>query len=365
MSGLSRVLLTGDAVGGVWRYSLELARGFARAGIHPALAVLGPAPTATQQAEAAAIPDLWVMPTGLPLDWTAAGEDDLRATGAALAGLAQRIRADSVHLHTPALAAEVAWAQRLVVVAHSDVGTWWDAVHPGEPIPEDLAWRAAAVGRGLAEADVVLAPSRSFARALARRYRPGRPIAVVPNGRTAPALPEVPRARVVLAAGRLWDEGKNYALLDRAAAGLSAPVFAAGPLRGPHGIAASFARLRHLGVLDAATLAAHMAAATVFAAPARYEPFGLAVLEAAQAGMALALADIPTFRELWEGAALFFHPDDPTHLADVLERLLAHPAGHAARARERAARYSAAAMTEATIALHRAHDQARTVLCAS
>lgn len=365
MAGLSRVLLTGDAVGGVWRYSLELARGFARAGVHPVLAVLGPAPTPAQQAEAAEIPDLWVMPTGLPLDWTATGEDELRVTGAALAGLAQRLRADSVHLHTPALAAEVAWAQKLVVVAHSDVGTWWDAVHPGKPIPDDLARRAAAVGRGLAEADVAVAPSRSHARALARRYRPGRPIAVVPNGRTVPALPQTPRAPVVLAAGRLWDEGKNYAVLDRAAAWLDAPVFAAGPLRGPHGSAVSFAHIRHLGVLDEATLAAHMAAATAFVAPARYEPFGLAVLEAAQAGMALALADIPTFRELWEGAALFFYPDDPSHLVDVVQRLLANPAGHAARARERAARFTAAAMTEATIALHREHKPAGTMLCAS
>ena len=38
---------------------------------------------------------------------------------------------------------------------------------------------------------------------------------------------------------------------------------------------------------------------------ALYEPFGLAVLEAAQAGCALVLSDIPTFRELWDGAALF------------------------------------------------------------
>ena len=37
----------------------------------------------------------------------------------------------------------------------------------------------------------------------------------------------------------------------------------------------------------------------------RFEPFGLAVLEAARAGCALVLSDIATFRELWDGAALF------------------------------------------------------------
>jgi glycosyltransferase involved in cell wall biosynthesis len=364
VSGLNRVMLTGDAVGGVWRYSLELARGFAREGVETVLAVLGPPPGSQQQAEADAIPGLWIVPTGLPLDWTAADEDALRAAGAALAGLAQRVRADTVQLHAPALAAEVAWAQPLVAVVHSDVGTWWDAVHPGESLPDDLAWRAAAVGRGLAEAHVVLAPTRSFARLLARRYRPGRSIEVVPNGRTLPSVAALPRVPAVLAAGRLWDEGKNIAVLDRAAAALDVPVSAAGPLRGPVGGAAVLSNIRHLGVLDQATLAAEMAQATVFAAPSRYEPFGLAVLEAAQAGMALALADIPTFRELWEGAALFFHPEDAGRLADTIGRLLAAPAGHAARARERAARFTAEAMTARTLAHHRALIDGRSSLCA-
>jgi hypothetical protein len=38
------------------------------------------------------------------------------------------------------------------------------------------------------------------------------------------------------------------------------------------------------------------------------EPFGLAVLEAAQAGCPLVLSDLPGFRELWDGAALFRRP---------------------------------------------------------
>ena len=51
-----------------------------------------------------------------------------------------------------------------------------------------------------------------------------------------------------------------------------------------------------------------MARTAVFVSPALYEPFGLAVLEAAQAGCALVLSDIPTFRELWDGVALFVAP---------------------------------------------------------
>ncbi len=353
MSGeLTRILMVGDAVGGVWRYSLDLAHGCAEHGIEAVLAVVGPPPSASQ-AEAAAAAQVRVVLTGLPLDWTARDLAELRGAGAALAGLADRLRVDTVHLHTPALAAEVAWSVPVVAAVHSCVGTWWRAVRGG-PIPEDFAWRAGAVGRGLAEADAIIAPSRSLARALAGLYRPGRPITVVPNGRRPIPLPATPRHRAVLTAGRLWDEGKNIAVLDRAAPLLDAPVLAAGPLEGPNGAAAGeLPHLHLLGLLDDAELAACMAEATVFAAPSRYEPFGLAVLEAAQSGMALALADIPTFREIWEGAALFFHPEDSAGLADTARRLLDRPEGAARRARDAAARYSVQAMIEATLAVHR------------
>lgn len=350
---LRHVLMTSDAVGGVWRYSLQLARGLSGLGIETTLAVLGPAPASAQMRETSGIPGMHVVVTGWPLDWTAANPAVVRETGAALAGMAARLHADTVHLHTPALAAEVPWPVPVVAVAHSDVGTWWKAVRGGT-LPADLAWRAASVGRGLAEADIAIAPSRSFARALNWHYRPQRKIEVVPNGCEHTPLPPCPRRRAVLACGRLWDEGKNFALLDRAAEQLDAPVLAAGAVEGPNGVTAEFARLTLLGQLDSGALSSQMAATTVFVAPSRYEPFGLAVLEAAQAGMALALSDIATFRELWDGAALFFDPNDINALAWVLRRLLDRPEEFAGRARQHASRYAAQRMVRATLALHHA-----------
>jgi len=352
MARLRRILLTGDAARGVWRYGLELARGLAERGVQPVLALLGQSPDAERLREARQIPGLRVIVTGLPTEASLTNEGELREAGAALAGLALRVRADSVHLHTPALAAEVPWAMPVVVTTHSDIGTWWGAVHR-EPLPAEIAWRIAAVGRGLAEADAVIAPSRSYAQALARLYRPGRPISVVHKGCTPLSLPPLPRCQAVLTAGRLWDEGENIALLDRAAANLDAPVLAAGPVAGPNGAMAELAHLSTLGPLAEPALAAAMAQASVFVAPARYAPFGLPVLEAAQAGMALALADIPGFRELWGGVALFFHPEDPAGLGDALNRLLAHPAAPGARARRHASRYNPDGMVEGTLAIHR------------
>jgi hypothetical protein len=41
-----------DAVGGVWRYSMELAHGLGARGVEVVLAVLGPEPDADQRQEA-------------------------------------------------------------------------------------------------------------------------------------------------------------------------------------------------------------------------------------------------------------------------------------------------------------------------
>jgi glycosyltransferase involved in cell wall biosynthesis len=163
----------------------------------------------------------------------------------------------------------------------------------------------------------------------------------------------------VLGAGRLWDEGKNAAALDRAAARLDRPVLAAGPLRGPHGGAFAPRHLRALGPLEQAALADLLARRPVFASLSRYEPFGLAVLEAAQAGCALLLSDIGSFRELWDGAASFVPAEDDAAAAAALRRLLEDPglrARMAAAARQRSRRYGVAAMAAAM--LHRVYAQA-------
>lgn len=352
-----RVLMTADAVGGVWQYSLELARGFAARGIETVLAVLGPAPSTLQLSEAAGIDGLRVIPTQLPLDWTAAVPESLHAAAHSLAELAASCDVDSIHLHTPALVSDAIWPAPVVAVAHSCVATWWRAVRGGA-MPRDFAWRADCIGEGLAHADAVIAPSRSFAAMLELVYGVHRPITVVHNGRRrAHQVVGARRRRAVLTAGRLWDEGKNIAVLDRAAARVEAPVYAAGPLSGPNGATIRFSHLRPLGVLDAADLAAEYTSIQVFASPARYEPFGLAVLESAQAGMALVLSDTPTFRELWDGAAWFVDPTDADGFAEVLTTLLddAETREHLAEAAQiRSRAYGADAMVEAAIAVHRA-----------
>lgn len=92
-----------------------------------------------------------------------------------------------------------------------------------------------------------------------------------------------------------------------------------------------------------------MAEAALFVAPARYEPFGLAILEAALSGCALILGDIASLREIWGDAALFVDPADAEALRDQMEALLFDPERAAALGRtahRRARLYTSARMGE-------------------
>jgi glycosyltransferase involved in cell wall biosynthesis len=63
--------------------------------------------------------------------------------------------------------------------------------------------------------------------------------------------------------------------------------------------------------------------ASIYAATSRYEPFGLAPVEAALSRCALIANDIPVFRELWGDSALYFRQNDGKDLARSIRRLSA------------------------------------------
>jgi glycosyltransferase involved in cell wall biosynthesis len=350
----ARVMMTADAVGGVWTYALDLARGFAARDIETILVTIGPSPNPAQRDAVRSIRSVRLIDSGLPLDWTASNEEELCRTAQLLAELAAGLRPEIIHLNTPALAAGLRYPAPVVAMAHSCLGTWWRAMRR-EPPPPDFRWRIRLTGGGFAGADAVIVATDSFASALREVYGDDLPIAVVANGRRS-TPGEVEKRRIIFTAGRLWDEGKNIALLDCVAARTDTPIFAAGPLSGPNGAVADFPHLRLLGSLAERDIAPWYAAASIFASPARSEPFGLAALQAAQAGAALVLADIPTFRELWRGAAVFIEANDETAWRETLEALQASPERTArlgAAARARAARYSVDAMVDGTLEVYR------------
>ncbi len=343
-----RVLMTADAVGGVWLYALDLAAGLQRRGVGVLLAVLGPAPTPRQCAAARAIPGVSLRHAGFRLEWMPDADLDIDRAGAWLSALEAEFRPDLVHLNGYAHAV-LPWRAPVVVVAHSCMPSWWQAVKGGAPPPE---WRSyhRRVACGLHAADAVVAPTAAHLAALAGLYGSAARPRVIRNGRAAPV---VARRRtklpLVFSAGRLWDEAKNVAALDRAAPDLDWPLAVAGDDCGPDGVRRALRHGHWLGVLDPVTIAEWLARAAIVALPVRYEPFGLLALEAAQAGCALVLGDIATQRELWDGAALFVPPDDPAELAVAVNCLIRDPVWRASlgeEARRRAALYGLDAMVE-------------------
>jgi glycosyltransferase involved in cell wall biosynthesis len=190
---------------------------------------------------------------------------------------------------------------------------------------------------------------------LCRRYGPFRSARVIPNGVALSAFAPAPKQPQLLAAGRLWDEAKNIAALQPCAAALAWPVYIAGAARTPDGARCDYTPCRWLGALSRPELSRALAQSEIYALPARYEPFGLSVLEAAASGCALVLGRIPSLLENWYGAACFVDPEDPAQLTRTLQQLIAAPERRAdlqARARERARSFSAARMARAYYELY-------------
>ncbi len=321
MTRPDRVLMTVDAVGGVWRYAVDAARGLAQRGVECLLVGLGPRPDATACAEVSAIAGVRLTWLDAPLDWLAPEERALGRIGPELEDLALGHGCSLLHLNAPSLAVGLRGGLPVVVASHSCIVTWWQAMMHDAPLPAAWRWQRARNAMGLAAADVVLSPSHSHAAALRAAYRLPRPIEVVYNASLV-RLAADERLPMALAAGRWWDAGKNGEVLDAAAALVPFPVVLAGALEGPDGSSFEPRHAIAAGLLEPPRLLAAMGRAAIFVAPSRYEPFGLAVLEAAGTGAALVLADIPTFRELWHDAALFCPADDAAAFAATMQRVV-------------------------------------------
>lgn len=313
----SHVLMTLDAVGGVWRYAMDLAAGLKREGFAVTFAGMGPKPSADQGAEAARLGDLVWLDT--PLDWLVEDERALDAIPPAIAALVAEREIDLVHLNLPSQAAGLVLPVPVIVVSHSCVVTWFAAVR-GTEVPAPWAWQARRKRAGFDACDLAIAPSHAHAAMVEECYGPVSPLRVIHNA--VRPIPSATQKRCfVLAVGRWWDEGKNAEVMDAAAGLTEVPVIVAGDNLGPAGQQVLFAHADHRGSLPHNEIRSLMAEAAIVCSPSRYEPFGLAALEAAAGRAALVLADIPTYRELWDGAALFAPADDPEGFAQAINRL--------------------------------------------
>lgn len=380
-----KILISTDTVGGVLTYTAELAAALEAAGDEVVVATMGPRP---RRAQREALPAR-VHESGFRLEWMEDPWDDVEAAGQWLLALEEEEQPDVVHLCSYAHAALPFQAPK-VLVAHSDVLSWWRAVHGTEAPAEWNRYREETAA-GVASADALVAPTAAMLQELECDHSLNPASAVVIHNGTAlppqtrrspaelhqldhPVDSQVDAVRdgwadrggeaFVLGSGRFWDAAKNLAALDAAAAGLSWPVVVAGDLGGPDLTGRDAPRHAcATGQLDRTALGALRRAAPIYAAPAVYEPFGLGILEAARDRCALVLGDVPSLRELWEDAAIFVDPHDPEALREVLACLIDAPqvrADLAESAFERAADYTIERTATAYRALYEALQKGET-----
>jgi len=302
-------------------------------------------------------------PTAFRLEWMHDAPEDMEASAEYLRSVIQETKPDLLHsnqFYYGALDCEV---PRLVV-AHSDVVSWWVAVHGEEP-PQSpwLEWYRHSVTRGLARASAVVAPSHWMLDQIGRHYLKLERSCAIYNGRS-PLLfnPHITKDDQVVTVGRLWDLGKNARLLVQTE--MPVPVCVVGSDQHPDGRGGGLAgvvirpNLCVQPLQDEKQMVQIFGRAAIYAATSQYEPFGLAPLEAALSRCAVVASDIPSFRELWGGAALFFRNNDTGVLRSALELLVRDPAvrrEYANLAYERAhRRFTAARMVDEYLALYHA-----------
>lgn len=323
MTAPSHVLITTDAVGGVWTYTLELARALRRHNVHLIIATMGTRLAESQRVAALELDNVHLHESTYKLEWMSDPWDDVAEAGEWLLELEAAYQPDVVHLNGY-VHGSLSWQSPVLITGHSCVYSWYRWVKATSPPTSWNTYRQRVI-EGLEGANVVAAPTEFMLSCLRKNYGFSGTGHVVYNGREPNALGARRKEPFIFSAGRLWDEAKNMKTLDRAAAKLSWPVFIAGPEASPDGERTYLANASTLGALPPPELAAWMGRASIFALPARYEPFGLTPLEAALSGCALVLGDIPSLREVWGYSALFVPPDDTDLLARAVTMLIKDP----------------------------------------
>jgi glycogen synthase len=316
-------LITADTVGGVWTYARELVTGLAHRGVQVTFVSFGDIPTSAQTGWIEGLRGVDFRPTAFRLEWMQDVEDDIAASSEYLSSVIDEVKPDIVHLNQYAYGA-IATQVPKIVVAHSDVVSWWVAVHGEEPRDNRwIRWYRETVTRGLSAADVVVAPTHWMLDCVRAYYAAPDRAKVIYNGRNPNVFnPHVQKEDYVLSVGRLWDAGKQVSLLTQC--DQASPVVIVGSERHPDSAYRGDERSPMLqnvnfeGPKTEGQLRHLYSRAVAYAATSRYEPFGLAPLEAALSRCVIVANDIPTFHEVWGDTAYYFRYNDAQDLSRAL-----------------------------------------------
>ena len=329
------VLVTADTLSGSWTYTRELVTGLVTRGVRVTLVSFGEIPLPEQTTWMDHLHGLDYWPTAFRLEWMQEAEEDLPESSAFLTALVQELRPDVLHLNQFCYGNLPVDVPR-VVMAHGDMITWTEAVQDRPPRPaaaserRPLKWYRDMILRGIAGADALVAPSSWMLDRVRTCYiRPQRDEVIYPGRNPIFFNPYVSKDDCVLAVGRLVDASKQVSLLTQHMHPLPVCIVGAEqtvpvpriPIRADVKVTTNQTSVAIRGAQTEAQLRALYSRASIYAATARYEPLGMAALEAAFSRCAIVANDIPSHREIWGDAALYFRTNDAASLAESIRLL--------------------------------------------
>lgn len=339
----AKILMTADTVGGVWTYALELIRALAPFKTHVALATMGAPLTEEQRQQVEDIDNMTLYESHYKLEWMDDPWQDVEQAGQWLLKLKEEVQPDLVHLNGLVHGA-LNFGVPTVVVVHSCVLSWWRAVKD-EEAPKAWEKYKEMVTKGLQNATMVVAPTQAMLHQAEALYGPFQNSTVVYNGRGQHSFQFGRKEPFVFSMGRVWDEAKNISMLAHIASDLPWPVYIAGDARHPAtGKEVELENVHFLGQLTEKEVSDWLSRASIYTLPAKYEPFGLTILEAAMSGCALVVGKTDSLAEVWGNAAKYVNPNDADELRDTIKNLIEDEFGRnimACRAVKRSHGYTA------------------------
>lgn len=314
-----KILMTTDTVGGVWHYSIDLAAGLLQEQVDVVLMGMGPLPNTAQLSQVKKCRKMGLTFYHRPykLEWMDDPWEDIAEAGDWIKAVYHKEKPDLMHFNNYAQVC-LEWDVPTVLVAHSCVTSWWEAVKK-EPLPERYDRYFETVKRAFFKADVVVAPSQALLEVFHHLYGRINNPHVVHNGLSHTFFEIGKKPPILFSMGRLWDEAKNIDLLLEAAPYIGGEIYIAGAkpksLRCPKNV--SF-----LGALNRQQIFNWLKLSSIYVLPVKYEPFGLSFLEAASCRCALIGGDISTLREIWGESMMYVDPENASELALSCNELL-------------------------------------------
>jgi glycosyltransferase involved in cell wall biosynthesis len=311
-----KVLITTDNIGGVWTFSMNLAKGLINNGVDVFIAVLGDPLTSSQKKEIS-FSSYYVM--NCRQEWMSDPWMDIARAGKWLLKVRDQVQPDLVHLNSYSLGS-LPWNIPVVITAHSCVLSWWKAVK-GDEAPREWDQYRRNVTAGIRSADVISAPSNTMMNAIESLYKPEKKRVVIYNGCSDSFNYTEEKENIVFSMGRLWDEAKNLKLLIEAAPKIAHPVYIAGDTMGLE-LTSLPGNVHLLGRLSPEEVAKWMSRAAIYLLPVIYEPFGYTFLEAAYSGCAIVTGNIESMREIWEDNVVYADNGNSDELAYTVNMLM-------------------------------------------